>query len=223
MSAAENLSAGKVVNTITQPANRGRGKGTFLLCAYVERVRFEFYDSSRLTGVGTKGGCVIQTFVAHEGEPAFKGFRVDTGALRAEVIELGGIVTRLEVPDRAGTFANVLLGCPRVADYLGFHPHFNCLVGRYANRMTNARFSLDGALRELDANVPPHHLHGGRDGFGVRVWAGEVEGDAVVLRLVSPDGDAGYPGPTGGGRPLPLPRTTRCPWTFAPRPMRQRR
>ena len=137
---------------------------------------------------------MIQTFVAHEGEPAFKGFRVDTGALRAEVIELGGIVTRIEVPDRAGAFANVLVGCPRIADYLGPHPHFNCLVGRYANRMTNARFSLDGVLRELDANVPPHHLHGGRNGFGGRVWAGEVEGDEVVLRLVSPDGDAGYPG-----------------------------
>lgn len=136
----------------------------------------------------------IQTFVAHAGEPGFKGFRVDTGALRAEVIELGGILTRLEVPDRAGAFANVLIGCPRIADYLDFHPHFNCLVGRYANRITNARFSLDGVLHKLDANVPPHHLHGGRNGFGARVWAGHVEGDEVALRLVSPDGDAGYPG-----------------------------
>ena len=136
----------------------------------------------------------IQTFVAHAGEPPFKGFRVDTGALRAELLELGGIVTKLAVPDRCGRFGNVLIGCPRIADYLGFHPHFNCLVGRYANRMTNARFPLDGVLHELDANVPPHHLHGGRNGFGARVWAGEVAGDAVALRLVSPHGDAGYPG-----------------------------
>lgn len=136
----------------------------------------------------------IETFLAHEGAPRFKGFRVHTGALRAEVIELGGIVTTLAVPDRNGTFGNVLLGCPRIADYLGLHPHFNCLVGRYANRMTNARFSLDGTVYRLDANVPPHHLHGGRNGFGARVWQGGIDGDEIVLRLVSADGDGGYPG-----------------------------
>ena len=134
---------------------------------------------------------MIETFAAH---PRFQGFRVDTGRLRAELIELGGIVTRLEVPDRHGVFGNVLLGCSTIAGYLGFHPHFNCLVGRYANRMTDARFTLDGTVHRLDANIPPHHLHGGREGFGLRLWTGAVEGDAVVFRLVSPAGEAGYPG-----------------------------
>ena len=134
---------------------------------------------------------MIEVFKAH---PRFKGFRVDTGALKAELIELGGIVTRIEVPDRHGVFGNVLLGCPTIADYLDFHPHFNCLVGRYANRMTNARFVLDGAICELDANVPPHHLHGGRSGFGMRLWTGEADRDTVVFRLTSNDGDGGYPG-----------------------------
>ena len=133
----------------------------------------------------------IEPFQAH---PRFKGFRVDTGELRAELIELGGIVTRIETPDREGRWANVLLGCPRIADYLGFHPHFNCLVGRYANRMTNAQFTLDGETRKLDANVPPHHLHGGREGFATRIWQGRIDGEAVVLELRSPDGDGGYPG-----------------------------
>lgn len=134
---------------------------------------------------------MIETFDAH---PDCKGYRVDTGSLRAELIELGGIVTRLEVPDRNGAFGDILLGCPEVAGYTGPHPHFNCLVGRYANRMANARFPLDGVIHELDANIPPHHLHGGRDGFGLRRWEGEVDGDAVVFRLVSASGDAGYPG-----------------------------
>ena len=134
---------------------------------------------------------MIEVFQAH---PDFRGFRVDTGQLRAEVIELGGIVTRIETPDRGGDFANVLLGCPRSADYLEPHPHFNCLVGRYANRMTDARFTLDEVEYRLEANLPPHHLHGGRTGFGLRCWNGTVEGNAVVLRLRSPDGDAGYPG-----------------------------
>jgi len=134
---------------------------------------------------------VIETFDAHA---EFKGFSVDTGSLRAELIELGGTVTRLEVPDRYGTFADVVLGCPTLADYLGPHPHFNCLVGRYANRMTNAEFSLDGVAHRLDANIPPHHLHGGGDGFGLRRWNGEVDGDGVVFRLASASGDGGYPG-----------------------------
>lgn len=136
---------------------------------------------------------MIETFAAHH-DPPFKGFRVDTGELRAELIELGGILTRLEVPDRDGAFGNVLLGCPTIADYLGFHPHFNCLVGRYANRLTNARFALDGKSYRLDANVAPHHLHGGREGFSSRIWRGEAGVDAVVLRLASADGDCGYPG-----------------------------
>ena len=134
---------------------------------------------------------MVETFDAHA---SFKGFRVDTGRVRAELIEVGGIVARLEVPDREGRFGNVLLGCPRLADYLGPHPHFNCLVGRYANRMTNARFMLDGAEYVLDANIPPHHLHGGAGGFGARRWAGEATPDGVVFRLRSADGDGGYPG-----------------------------
>ena len=134
---------------------------------------------------------MIEVFEAH---PDFLGFRVDTGQLTAEVIELGGIVTRIEVPDRRGDLANVLLGCPKIADYFDPHPHFNCLVGRYANRMTNARFELDGALYQLDANLPPHHLHGGHAGFGLRRWTGTAEDDGVLLTLTSPDGEAGYPG-----------------------------
>lgn len=134
---------------------------------------------------------MIETFDAH---PDFKGFRVHTGALRAELIELGGIVTRLEVPDRDGVYRNVLLGCPAISDYLDFHPHFNCLVGRYANRMTGARCTVDRVTHHLDANIPPHHLHGGRDGFATRVWQGAAHGDTVELRLVSEDGDCGYPG-----------------------------
>ena len=134
---------------------------------------------------------MVETF---EANPRFKGFRVDTGELRAELIELGGIVTRLEVGDSNGNYGDVLLGCPSIEDYTGFHPHFNCLVGRYANRMTGARFSLDGVSCELDANIPPHHLHGGGAGFGQRRWRGEVDGDAVVFRLISADGESGYPG-----------------------------
>lgn len=131
---------------------------------------------------------------AFDAPPQFRGFRLTTPELRVTIIEHGGTVTSIEAPDRHGTFANVLLGCPTLDGYLGRHPHFNCLVGRYANRIANARCRLDGRTYELDANIPPHQLHGGRRGFGVRHWDGSVEGDAVVLRLTSADGEGGYPG-----------------------------
>lgn len=133
----------------------------------------------------------IAAFDAH---PKFRGFRLTAPELRVTIIEHGGTVTSIEAPDRNGTFANVLLGCPTLDGYLRRHPHFNCLVGRYANRIANARFQLDGRTCELDANIPPHQLHGGPRGFGVRHWEGAAEGDAVALRLTSEDGDGGYPG-----------------------------
>ena len=131
------------------------------------------------------------SFDAH---PKFQGFRLASSELRVTIIEHGGSVTSIEAPDRNGQFANVLLGCPTLHGYLGRHPHFNCLVGRYANRIANARFHLDGRRHELDANIAPHQLHGGRHGFGVRHWEGSVEDDSIALRLTSEDGDGGYPG-----------------------------
>lgn len=133
----------------------------------------------------------IDSFDPH---PEFRGFRLRTPELHVTIIEHGGTVTSVEAPDRDGTFANVLLGCPTLDGYLGRHPHFNCLVGRYANRIAGARFELDGEVHELDANIPPHQLHGGRRGFGVRHWQGSVEDRAVVLRLTSKADDGGYPG-----------------------------
>ena len=114
--------------------------------------------------------------------------------IEVELIEFGGTVTRWLVPDHEGKLGDVLLGCPTLRDYAGPQPHFNCLVGRYANRMTDARFTLDGKTYVLDANIGPHHLHGGRQGFGRRRWASEAIDRGVRFSLESPDGEGGYPG-----------------------------
>ena len=114
--------------------------------------------------------------------------------MEVDLIDHGGTVTRILAPDRHGSLADVLLGCPTPKDYLRPHPHFNCLIGRYANRISNARFQLNDILYELDANTPPHHLHGGQHGFGLRTWASEPIDQGVRFKLVSPDGEGGYPG-----------------------------
>lgn len=114
------------------------------------------------------------------------------------IITYGGIVTGIRVPDRNGTPANVALGFDNLDDYVARSPYFGAIVGRYANRIGNARFTLDGVDHELAANNGPNSLHGGVRGFDKQVWAAETgqDGEDVLLTLTytSPDGEEGYPG-----------------------------
>jgi aldose 1-epimerase len=115
-------------------------------------------------------------------------------------INLGGIVTALECPDRDGRSANVVLGFDNLADYAERNPNFGTLVGRYGNRIAGGRFTLDGHTHQLACNNGANALHGGPTGFGKRWWAieavpGEPDGsDALELRLTSDEGDEHYPG-----------------------------
>lgn len=116
-----------------------------------------------------------------------------------EVIEYGGIVTHLRMPDRHGEFADVVLGFDTLEPYLAGHPYFGVIAGRVAGRISGSRFTLDGREYPLAANDPPNHLHGGPEGFDKKLWAAEPVAredgaDSVRLTLVSPDGDEGYPG-----------------------------
>lgn len=132
---------------------------------------------------------------------AVRAFTLDNGrGLSLTAIHLGGIVTSLRVPDRHGVAANIVLGFASLADYEARNPHFGTIVGRHANRIDRGSFSLDGEPVRLGINDGLHSLHGGPAGFG-KVWwdieplpvseGGDV---AIELRLVSPDGDQGYPG-----------------------------
>jgi aldose 1-epimerase len=119
------------------------------------------------------------------------------GGLSLSVITFGGIVTRLLVPDRHGRRANVVLGFDRLADYVERNPHFGTIVGRYANRIAQARFTVDGREHVLSRNDGDNCLHGGAHGFGTRLWRAEPAADgsaALVLRYTSADGEEGFPG-----------------------------
>ena len=74
--------------------------------------------------------------------------------MEVDLIDHGATVTRILTPDRQGLLADVLLGCPAPEDYLRPHPHFNCLVGRFANRISDARFRLDGILFQFRRTSP---------------------------------------------------------------------
>jgi aldose 1-epimerase len=132
---------------------------------------------------------------------AVREYTLANGAgLSLSAIEWGGIVTALQVPDRDGVLANVVLGLRSLADYEARHPHLGTIVGRCANRIARGRFAIDGETFQLPVNDGAHALHGGPEGFGRRLWEATplpraADGSvALELRLTSEDGDQGYPG-----------------------------
>lgn len=113
------------------------------------------------------------------------------------MVDLGAAIEVVRAPDRAGRVADVTLRLDDDEARLdhGRNPHLGVTVGRYANRIGGACFSLDGASHHLDANEGPNQLHGGTDGFGRQRWTVADQDDtAVRFELVSPDGDMGFPG-----------------------------
>lgn len=120
------------------------------------------------------------------------------GAPVVAITSWGGYVVSLVAPDRAGKMADVTLGYSDLAGYLKDGSYYGCLVGRYANRIGGAAFTLDGKRYALSANNGANTLHGGPTGFCRRLWAAKVvagkDGDALELTYVSKDGEEGYPG-----------------------------
>lgn len=123
---------------------------------------------------------------------------VNARGMTARITPYGGTIVSLTAPDRDGKMGDVVLGFDTLEAYLERSPFFGCLVGRYANRLAHAAFTLEGAKIQLEKNDGENALHGGREGFDKRVWNASARetshGPALELSLVSPNGDQGYPG-----------------------------
>lgn len=130
-----------------------------------------------------------------DGTPVHR-WTLERAGTRVRVLTYGGILQSVEVPDRDGRTANVVLGFAELAGYLEHpEPFLGALIGRYANRIADARFTLDGHEYPLAPNNAPNSLHGGPKGFDKHVWQAEGAGPhAVRLSRVSPDGEEGFPG-----------------------------
>src|SRR4029079_12735294 len=94
--------------------------------------------------------------------------------MRVKLINFGGIITAVEVPDRNGRSANVTASFPGLNEDFENAPYFGGICGRFANRISNAKFTLDDKEYELFANVPPNHLHGGKVSFIKKLWDAET-------------------------------------------------
>ena len=135
------------------------------------------------------------------GDAGVEVVTVRSDVLSVELLSLGAAIRDVQAPDPAGRPGPVHLRFGDVSEYLdrSRNPHLGASVGRYANRIAGATFPLDGRDVELVANNGANQLHGGPDGFDRRVWdvldaQGSDDGGTVVLRLVSADGDQGFPG-----------------------------
>jgi aldose 1-epimerase len=120
------------------------------------------------------------------------------GAPTVSVANFGGHIVSILAPDRSARLADVTLGYRDFAGYLGDKDYLGSIVGRYANRIAQGRFTLDGRTFTLAVNNGPNSLHGGPTGFHKRVWTPKVvsgpDGDSLELTYVSKDGEEGYPG-----------------------------
>ena len=118
--------------------------------------------------------------------------------LEVRLISYGAIITSLRTPDRDGRMDDIVLGFDTLDGYLTRSRYFGAVVGRCANRIADAQFTLDGTSYLLTANNGRHHLHGGRAGFDKVLWTGvpfrRGEETGVAFHYISGDGEEGYPG-----------------------------
>lgn len=122
----------------------------------------------------------------------------NTKGASVAVLTYGATVRELRVPDKIGLNADVVLGFADLPSYLGAHPHFGGVIGRYANRIAGGKFTVDGREYQLALNNGPNTLHGGVLGFDRKVWAGEqlpsLAEAGVRMTYTSPDGEENFPG-----------------------------
>ncbi|MEQ9265430.1 MAG: aldose epimerase family protein [Balneolaceae bacterium] len=122
----------------------------------------------------------------------------NSNGMELKVIEYGGIITHLTAPDKDGVFEDIVLGHDALEEYLESSYYLGALIGRYGNRIANAKFSLDGVEYALEVNDNPNSLHGGDSGYHARIWKGEElkddNGTALKLTYQSKDGEEGFPG-----------------------------
>jgi len=138
----------------------------------------------------------------HDGTKVSMYTLKNSSGMSVQITNYGATILRILAPDRSGRTADVVLGFNTLAEYEKDSPYFGATVGRFANRIANGQFTLDGRTYNLAKNNSPGgipcSLHGGKRGFDKVVWDAErttVDGvPALVLNYVSKDGEEGYPG-----------------------------
>lgn len=144
----------------------------------------------------TRSGLVIDDFTTDiDGRRTGLYTLTNANGMEVTVTDFGGRIVSVMVPDRVGELRDVVLGFDNIDDYIHVPSDFGAAIGRYANRIGQGRFTLDGKVYELPKNNFGHCLHGGPDGWQYKVYdVAEADDSHIVLAMYSPDGDANFPG-----------------------------
>lgn len=155
---------------------------------------------------GMAGAAVAKTEVTQksggklpDGSAAVEIYTLKSDQMEVAIMNYGGYVLSIKVPDKNGKVSDVVLGFDDPAGYYQANhakgnPFFGPIVGRYANRIAHAKFTLDGKEYTLTKNDGDNTLHGGPNGFHNQLWTGRIIPDGVELKYLSKDGEEGYPG-----------------------------
>ncbi len=181
------------------PSSAKRGASLLLGLALVVTSTASFAIAQTPVASPVDGASIAsEPFGEVDGQPVERYTLTNANGMQVSILTYGATVQSVMVPDRDGTMGNVALGFDNIEDYDTISPYFGSIVGRYANRIAEGTFTLDGETYELAINNDPNTLHGGDEGFDNQIWmAAEVEsadGPAVAFSHTSPDGEEGYPG-----------------------------
>ncbi len=136
----------------------------------------------------------------YQNEDVFLFTLRNSNGIEVSISNLGAIIRSFIVPDSAGKPTDIVLGFDQMEhyidkNYIESNSYLGAIVGRYANRISNSVFELDDEHYRLSANLPPHQLHGGYEGFDRKVWKPEIgSDDQLLLSYLSEDGEEGFPG-----------------------------
>ena len=144
----------------------------------------------------TLSGLVAEDFQATVGDKTTELVTLkNKNGMEVAVTNFGGRIVSIMVPNRAGEMVDVVLGFDNINDYQTVPTDFGASIGRYANRINQGRFTLDGVEHQLPQNNFGHCLHGGPNGWQYSIYTVASKSEnQVVLTLLSPDGEAQFPG-----------------------------
>jgi aldose 1-epimerase len=136
---------------------------------------------------------------SHKGKPTALFTLKNSNGMVAQITNFGAKIVSIYVPDRKGSFADVVLGYESIEEYIEGNAYFGAICGRYANRIANGKFIIEGKTYQLPINNGPNSLHGGPEGFNNQVFEAKgvdkaKNGETVEMLYVSKDGEMGYPG-----------------------------
>lgn len=136
----------------------------------------------------------MQTFGVTKYGEIVTAYTLETEKLRLRVLDRGATIQSVWVRNRNGAWVDVALGYDTVAEYESRDGYLGACVGRVANRLGGAAFTLNGVTYPLAKNNGNNHLHGGLRGFDQHIWQAEALEDGIRFSRISPDGEEGYPG-----------------------------